>query len=379
VVVPTIDLLHQWYAGLLELFPAAPLGVLGGGSRDLAELTVATYDSALRVMEHAGNRWALLVFDECHHLGGELYRSIAENSLAPYRLGLSATPERSDGKHTDFDWLIGPVVYRATAAELAGGALAPYDVRTITVALSETEHQQYQAAIAIRDGFLREKKLFLGSPAGWSRFVQLSAASPAGRRAMLAHREAKKLALATPAKLRHLDILLLSHRDDRVLVFTDDNSAVYEVSRQFFVPAITHQTPVKERHLILERFKTGEYPVIVTSKVLNEGVDVPEANVAVILSGSGSVREHVQRLGRILRPRAGKQATLYEVIAADTIEERISQRRNRHEPSATEPGAGVQPVQQPEQAPLLREPRLNLRPVRSDEVVSFEDLGKTTK
>jgi superfamily II DNA or RNA helicase len=96
------------------------------------------------------------------------------------------------------------------------------------------------------------------------------------------------------------------------------------------VPAITHQTKIKERREILARFNAGSYPFLVTSKVLNEGVDVPAANVAIILSGTGSVREHVQRLGRILRRAENKRAILYEIVAEDTAEERVSERRRRH-------------------------------------------------
>ncbi|MEM1348220.1 MAG: helicase-related protein, partial [Myxococcota bacterium] len=95
--------------------------------------------------------------------------------------------------------------------------------------------------------------------------------------------------------------------------------------------SITHQTPVKERKEILERFNAGRYKTIVTSKVLNEGVDVPEANVAMILSGSGSVREHVQRLGRILRRAPGKRATLYELVTENSVETFVSQRRREHD------------------------------------------------
>ena len=102
---------------------------------------------------------------------------------------------------------------------------------------------------------------------------------------------------------------------------------VYRIARAFLIPAITHHTPVKEWHDILQRFRTGEYPVVVTSRVLNEGVDVPEASVAIVLSGTGSRREYVQRLGRILRHREGKQAVLYEVVAEATSEEQVSRRR----------------------------------------------------
>src|SRR5262249_26761988 len=119
-------------------------------------------------------------------------------------------------------------------------------------------------------------------------------------------------------------------RAARVLVFTYDNATVYQIARRFLVPAITHQTKTRERRLILQRFHSGEYPVIVTSQVLNEGVDVPAANVGIILSGTGSVREHVQRLGRLLRQQGDKQAVLYEVVKRRTAEEFTSDRRRQH-------------------------------------------------
>ena len=102
---------------------------------------------------------------------------------------------------------------------------------------------------------------------------------------------------------------------------------VYRVASEFLVPAITHHTPVKERHETLARFRAGTWPVLASSRVLNEGVDVPEASVAVVLSGTGQEREHVQRLGRILRRRPGKRAVLYELVAENTTEERVSARR----------------------------------------------------
>src|SRR5690606_13393468 len=93
--------------------------------------------------------------------------------------------------------------------------------------------------------------------------------------------------------------LIHRHRKDRVLVFTEDNATVYRIARDLLVPAITHQTRVRERSAILGALAEGTIGCVVTSKVLNEGVDVPTANVAVVLSGNASVREHVQRLGRI--------------------------------------------------------------------------------
>lgn len=148
---------------------------------------------------------------------------------------------------------------------------------------------------------------------------------------MLAHREARSIALGTAGKLRVLADLLAQHYPEQILVFTNDNATVYRISQEFLIPAITHQTPVKERHEILQRFREGVYRVLVASHVLNEGVDVPAARVAILLSGTGSAREYIQRLGRVLRKgeeNAGpKVALLYEVVAEETTEEGVSRRR----------------------------------------------------
>jgi superfamily II DNA or RNA helicase len=329
IVVPTLDLMHQWYAHLLAAFPDAPVGLLGGGAHDNTPLLVATYDSAAVYAEALGNKYALLVFDECHHLPSEFTRVIAEYSLAPYRLGLTATPERSDGKHADLQALIGPEVYRTSVAALSGTVLAAHRIVRLTVRLSPRERQCYDALLETRNRFLQQRGIGLGSLTGWQAFVRASALSKAGRRAMLAHREARAIAFGTAGKLRVLADLLAQHHPARTLIFTEDNAMVYRISRECLIPAITHHTPVKERHDILQRFRTGEYPVVVTSRVLNEGVDVPEASIAIVLSGTGSPREYVQRLGRILRRRAGKLAVLYEVVTEATSEEQVSRRRGQ--------------------------------------------------
>lgn len=329
IVVPTLDLMHQWYAHLKAAFPDTEVGLLGGGSRDRTPILVATYDSAAIHAETLGNLYALLIFDECHHLPTDFSRVIAEYAIAPYRLGLSATPERTDGKHAELNILIGKEVYRKRAEDLAGKALAEHEIVQLKVKLSQLEREKYTQLIQVRNDFLKESKISLGSLQGWQHFVQMSARSQAGRRAMLAHRQAKEIALGTDGKIRVLADILAQHYPERVLIFTADNATVYHISQEFLVPAITHQTPVKERHEMLTKFREGEYKTLVASHVLNEGVDVPAASVAVILSGTGSTREYIQRLGRILRKGKdnNKQAILYEVVAEDTSEEGTSARR----------------------------------------------------
>lgn len=329
VVVPTLDLVRQWYDLLRQGF-GLPVGVVGGGEHNPQILTVTTYDSAYIHMEHFGARFGLVVFDECHHLPSEAYAYAARACLAPYRLGLSATPERADGKHADLDDLVGPIVYRRDVGELKGDYLAEYETECIEVDLSPEERIAYDEARAIYRGFVVRQGIRMSQPNGWNEFVQRAARSAEGRKAFEAYLFQKRLAFAAPSKLDYVGHLLHQHRKDRVILFTQDNATAYECARRFLVPVITHQTKITERSAVLSGFADGTYGVIATSKVLNEGVDVPDANVAVVISGSGSVREHVQRLGRILRKRGDKQALLYELVASDTGETYTSDRRREH-------------------------------------------------
>ncbi len=329
VVVPTIDLMLQWQRVLAKWFEV-PVGMLGGGYKEREDLTVTTYDSAAFQTEFHGNRFGLLVCDECHHLPAPAYRFIAEGSIAPFRLGLTATLERTDGgEHVAME-LLGPVNYRVAIDALEGQYLAPYEIETVRVHLNEDEQERYDHARELYINFLRTSGVNLSSPEGWGRFIFLCHRSDEGREAFQGYREQRRIALTCQAKIDALWEILRRHRADRIIVFTEDNETVYRLSRLLFMPALTHQTRPAERKRLLAQFAAGELPMLLTSKVLNEGVDVPDANVGVILSGSGSVREHVQRLGRILRKRPDKRAVLYEVLTEVAAESGISERRRQH-------------------------------------------------
>ncbi|MCU1290487.1 MAG: helicase [Acidobacteria bacterium] len=326
VVVPTLDLMNQWYDLLLSTFDAE-IGLIGGGFYEIGAITVTTYASAFRHQERIGNQFGLIIFDECHHLPSEGYKYAAEFALAPFRLGLSATPDRADGNDSLLENLVGKFVFRLEAQQLAGEYLADYIIERIEVDLSAEESEVYKREREIFRSFVRARNIPFGSINGWKTFIMQSARSEDGRRAMKAYRNSKKIALGTDAKLRVLQHLLVRHRSDKVLIFTAENEMVYRISNDYLVPAITHETNVKERRFWLEAFNKGDVLALATSKVLNEGVNIPDASVAIILSGSGSSREHIQRLGRILRKKENKQAILYEVITRNTTEERISERR----------------------------------------------------
>src|SRR5262252_4475599 len=185
VVAPTLDLVRQWY-DLLRASFGVPVGLLGGGEHDIQPLTVTTYDSAYLYLEHLGARFGLVVFDECHHLPSGAYSLAAESSLAPYRLGLTATPERGDGKESELDRLIGPIVYRKDIVELSGEYLADYDVERIDVHLTDEERANYKA-------FVAKMGIRMSGPADFGQFIKLSARSADGRRAMAAYRKQRQL------------------------------------------------------------------------------------------------------------------------------------------------------------------------------------------
>src|SRR5919202_6135733 len=290
VVVPTLALLKQWYSTLSDSFGASvSVGLLGGGYHEVTPLTVTTYDSAYIHAERYGDRFALVVYDEVHHLPAEKYAMIPEMLLAPYSLGLTATPERPDGGHELLPELAGPVVYRRSPEDLAGTYLAPYDLIRIPIELTARERVEYAEADAVYRDFLRKHRLVVRSPEDWQRFIMVAATSHSGgREALRAARRRREIRASAERKGATLESLLRRHWEDRAIVFTKSVEEVYALSERFLIPGVTYETPARERKEILDRFRVCRYRAIIASDVLNEGVDVPEANVAVILAGSAS-------------------------------------------------------------------------------------------
>ncbi|GAC1356621.1 MAG: DEAD/DEAH box helicase family protein [Ktedonobacteraceae bacterium] len=328
-VVPTIDLLQQWrtaLAGALTL-NTDDIGVFGGGEKEIKPITIITYDSAAIYPRELSN-FGLLIFDECHHLPAPTYRLIAESAFTPLRLGLSATPERSDMAHTELQELIGPEVYRRSPAELTEGRyLAQYKEQRVEVTLSAEDEARYNEQRRVYRSFLQRRHIVIRSPEDFQQKVlYMSARDPEAREAMLAWRVARSIAMNAPGKYEAIEGILEAHKDDQVIIFSEYNAVVEEISRRCCIPNITYKTPAEERRNILERFRAGTYSKLVTGRVLNEGVDVPDCRVAIIVSGNSTKREYIQRLGRILRPKEG-QALLYELVTSGTTEEEMANRR----------------------------------------------------
>jgi superfamily II DNA or RNA helicase len=331
VIVPTLDLLEQWKARVEEEF-GIEAGVYCGDDHRLGPVTIATYDTAYIRAAELGNRFKLIVFDEVHHLPSPGYSTIAEMFACPYRLGLTATYEREDGKEKDLPRLTGGKIFEMGVDSLEGVHLATYDLKRIKVQMLPEEEAAYRKDYDAYRQYLSDHNIILRKPQDFERLVMRSGRDRAAREAILARHRARTIALNSKAKLAALADVLREHNgpEDKAIIFTEYNDLVYTISREFLVPFITYTTPKEERQENLAKFRSGEYRAIVTSKVLDEGVDVPDANIGVILSGSGSRREFVQRLGRILRKKGDKKAVLYEIVSQGTMEEGSSTRR-RHE------------------------------------------------
>lgn len=330
IIVPTLDLIDQW-KNRVRKYLGIDSGVIGGGENLVKMVTISTYDSAYLKASVIGNKFKLLIFDEVHHLASYSYLQITEMFVAPYRLGLTATYERNDERHKLLPAAIGNIVFSLGVKDLTGTHLSPYKYERIYVKLNSLDQKKYLSQMNIFKNYLKEKRILMRSASDFQKFIMLTGRDPYARKALLARNNALKIALNSNEKIRVLGKYLESNVGEKTLIFTLHNDLVYMISRKFLIPAITYQTPKNERREILEKFKKGIYNTLVTSQVLDEGIDVPDASIGYIISGTGSSREYIQRLGRLLRKIEGKKARLYEIISKETVEVRISNRRTKTE------------------------------------------------
>jgi len=327
IVAPVRDLMYQWHRRILRAL-GYDAGIVGDNLFNMKPVTVTTYDSAYIHMAQMGTNFGLLIFDEEHHLPGRCRREAAILSTAPMRLGLTATPERSDGLHKDLDELIGPVVYHMPLSHAQGTTLADFDVVRIPVALSDHEQATYdECSRFIRHFIMSRRKDRPGY--SWRDLCKEMGQDPQARRAQKAYYLKQSIEDRAAEKLRVLEDIFRLHTGQATLVFAGSNAMAIEVSRRFLLPTILSHTKKRERLAVLDGFAHGRFPVLVANRVLDEGVDVPEAKIAVVIGGQASTRQAKQRLGRILRRSGTARATLYEVVCENTKEVERSRKRRK--------------------------------------------------
>lgn len=325
VVAPIRDLMYQWHQRILRALDY-DAGIIGDSVFNLRAISVTTYDSACIHMPRLGNKFKLIVFDECHHLPGLMRSDAARMAIAPWRLGLTATPERTDGRHELFQELIGPEVYRLAIQEVRGRALAEYSVYRIPVHLLPEEQARYDAlGIQVCEYFYETKK---DDPTfTWEKLCSLSATDAEARSALAAYRAKQAIEDRAEEKLRILEDLFRLHQGTPMIVFVGSNAMARDVSRRFLLPCLLSHCGKRERLDYLEGLRDGVFPAIIANQVLDEGVDIPAVKIAVVIGGMASSKQAQQRLGRILRKSGTQPAILYEVVCQDTNEAVRSRKR----------------------------------------------------
>lgn len=337
VLCPTRALARAWVEQLAAWFEE-PIGMVGDGVRRIERNTVMTFESAFRCMDELGDRFGLLVVDEAHHFGSGRRVEALEACAATARLGLTATaPDRESVSATMLEEVVGPVVYEISFGELVGTHLAPLRISRIAVRLEPDERVEYERLSRV---FRAMASVAFRTTPGlpFPTFVAQLAATLEGRRALRDHQHALELAGFPRAKRALVRDLLRRHREEQTIIFTALAESAYRVARENLVPVIAAETSRSERTSILERFRAGTIRAVASARVLNEGIDVPEAKIAIVVAGALGEREHVQRIGRVLRPSPGKEALVYELVTADTADaRRAAVRRKMHVARPTHP------------------------------------------
>ena len=293
---------RQWRDELLARTDLKPedIAEYSGSSKELAPVTIATYQilttkrkGELTHLALLNARdWGLIIYDEVHLLPAPIFKMTADLQ-ARRRLGLTATLVREDGRESDVFSLIGPKRFDAPWKDIeAQGYIAPAKCYEVRVQLPDDQRMDY--AIADQD----------------TRF---------------------RIAATAPAKIEIIRQILNKHAGEPTLIIGQYLDQIEAVSQQLNIPKLTGETPQDQRELMFNQFRRGELSALVVSKVANFSVDLPEASVAIQISGAfGSRQEEAQRLGRLLRPKAdGRSAAFYTLIAKDTSEQEFAQNRQR--------------------------------------------------
>ncbi|MEF8780975.1 MAG: DEAD/DEAH box helicase, partial [Haloferacaceae archaeon] len=295
VLVPSRELAEQWREELLRHtdLPREAVGAYHGGEKRIRPVTVATYQTAGMDRHRQlfdSRRWGLIVYDEVHHVPSEVYRRSADLQ-AVHRLGLSATPVREDDSEAEIFTLIGP------------------PIGTDWDALFDA-------------GFVQEPELEIRYVPWRDETAQNEYASADGR-------ERYRLAAKNPAKLAEVRYLLARHDDRKALVFVDYLAQGEQIASGLSAPFVSGETPHYRRDQLFAEFREGERTTLVVSRIADEGIDLPDAEVAILASGlGGSRRQGAQRAGRTMRP-AGS-ALVFVLATRGSREEEFARRQLRH-------------------------------------------------
>lgn len=350
VIAPTRALVGQWFGQLADAFGADRVGAYYADEKDPRPITVTTYHSAFSLLERWGRRFDLLVLDEAHHLadgedgGPRSWHDALRIAPATHRLALTAT--YPDGRDAELCRLVGPVVYRRRIGEMVDAELAAFALERRFVSLTPSEQQAYDAATAAYEGFTSARgyrERYQDPSDAWRVFMAETRRSPAARRAFRAFLERERIVALAERKLREAERLLRLFPAESAVLFCGSADAAERLSRRLAIPLIAADTPASERRALLAAIAQGEIRAVASVKVLDEGWDVPAAKLGIVLGDTtrGGRRQHLQRLGRLLRRQGDRVASLYEIVVAGTHEFYASQKRGGGLKQAGAPQLGL--------------------------------------
>ncbi len=325
VVTYTKDQLEQWRRALLEFtnIEEFRIGRYFSEEKRLAPVTLTTYQSAFKYVGKLAKYYPFLLIDEVHHLPAEKFKFIATRMPSPIRMGLSATPYREDGRHVELFSLMGGVVYHRTPQELMErGYLAEFKIITVKVPLKPDEKKRYLE--------LRRKYRALVGAATFEEV--LNAAKRGDRRAMEALRVHSELRdVIQKSRSKYEKVVEIAREElakgGKIIIFAHYVDLAETLAKELNAYLLTGSMDEATRKKILSEFREVDRGILVVTTVGDEGIDIPDAKVGIFVAGTGSRRQFIQRLGRLLRPKPGKVARLYEIVSKGTAEEAQSKRR----------------------------------------------------
>ncbi len=325
IITYTKEQLVQWerFIKTFTDIPPTYVGLYYSKEKKISPVTLATYQTAFKYIEKLAPHFNLLIIDEVHHLPAEKFKHIAVTSPAKYRLGLSATPYREDGKHTELFPLMGGVVYYKTTQELAEkGFLAKFRIETIKVDLKSDEKKEY----------LKLRKQFRELAGGLDFKTLVDLAKRGDARAIKAleiHSEMLKVLSMSNSKLEKVKEIVKRELSEgkKIIVFAHYVVLAEKIANELGAYLLTGEMEETKRRAILDQFRRAESGVLVVTTVGDEGLDIPDASVGILVAGTGSRRQFIQRLGRLLRPKPGKEAVLYEIVIKGSSEEFQARKR----------------------------------------------------
>lgn len=326
VVCPLRALMYQWKERL-EKSLQCKIGIIGDTHKHIRPITVTTYQSAWIHMGELGNQFKCLVFDECHHLPGPSRSEAARLSAAPYRLGLTATPPK-DARWSEIQSLIGALACEIGAEQIPKEFLAEHTIRKIEVELTSEERDEYLRLGKVIQSYVMDMKQ-TDPDFVWNDAQTKDSASLRARQALRAHRRRIAIEERAEEKMDVLEYILCEHPEAQAIIFTGSNQMGYELSQRFLIPCLLEHCDSKERKVILDGFREQRYRAIISNQVLDEGVDLVSAKIAIILGGKSTTQQAEQRLGRIKRKCGDQFAYLYEVICKETKEVNRSRQRRK--------------------------------------------------